>query len=169
MLGIRTKRHLYKTEVIITDPDYISDARQLLGISREIRFYSKAHSLIKAPNPVKVFFREGDDQVIKDINERMEAVIEDLSNTTDKTVLNQLNRYPVIATHAHTRPFRRKWLNIITGLTLPLGIFFYLRMWRYRLRLLRDLRTIVDVHEKIVPRIEEGKKVKISNDETTPY
>ena len=169
MLGIRTKRHLYKKEVIITDPDYISDARQLLGISREIRFYSKEHSLIKAPNPVKVFFREGDDQVIKDINERMEAVIEDLSNTKDKTVLNQLNRYPVIATHAHTRPFRRKWLNIITGLTLPLGIFFYLRMWRYRLRLLRDLRTIVDVNEKIVTRIEEGKKVKISIDETTPY
>ncbi|MCI5505037.1 MAG: LptF/LptG family permease [Prevotella sp.] len=162
ILGLRTKRHIYKKEVIINDPDYIADAEELMRICRDIKTYSHEHSLLKAPNPIKVFFRQGDDQVIKEINERLETVIEDLSNTKDKTVLNELNTYPIIATHAHTRPFVRKWLNVAMGIILPLGLFFYLRMWRFRLRLLRDLRNIVSTSENIIRRIEEGKKVTIS-------
>lgn len=94
----------------------------------------------------------------------LEAVIEDLSNTKDKTILNELNALPIIATHAHTRPFVRKWMNVVTGVILPLGVFFYLRMWRFRLRLLRDLRNIVTASENIIRRVEEGKKVTISID-----
>ena len=82
-------------------------------------------------------------------------MIEDLSNTKDKVVIANLNRYPVLATHAHTRPFRRRWLNALTGLILPLGLFFYLRMWRFRLRLLRDLRVIKNANTEICNRIEE--------------
>lgn len=164
MLGIRSKRHVYKKEVIINDPDYIKDAEELMRICRDIKQYSHEHSLIKAPNPIKVFFRPGDDQVIEGINERMEAVIEDLSNTKDKTILNELNALPIIATHAHTRPFVRKWMNVVTGVILPFGVFFYLRMWRFRLRLLRDLRNIVAASENIIRRVEEGKKVTISID-----
>ena len=164
MLGIRSKRHVYKKEVIINDPDYIKDAEELMRICRDIKQYSHEHSLIKAPNPIKVFFRPGDDQVIEGINERLEAVIEDLSNTKDKTILNELNALPIIATHAHTRPFVRKWMNVVTGVILPLGVFFYLRMWRFRLRLLRDLRNIVAASENIIRRVEEGKKVTISID-----
>ena len=164
MLGIRSKRHVYKKEVIINDPDYIKDAEELMRICRDIKQYSHEHSLLKAPNPIKVFFRPGDDQVIKGINERLEAVIEDLSNTKDKTILNELNALPIIATHAHTRPFVRKWMNVVTGVILPLGVFFYLRMWRFRLRLLRDLRNIVAASENIIRRVEEGKKVTISID-----
>ena len=165
MLGIRSKRHVYKKEVIINDPDYIKDAEELMRICRDIKQYSHEHSLLKAPNPIKVFFRPGDDQVIEGINERLEAVIEDLSNTKDKTILNELNALPIIATHAHTRPFVRKWMNVVTGVILPLGIFFYLRMWRFRLRLLRDLRNIVTASENIIRRGEEGKKVTISIDQ----
>ncbi|MGM9703513.1 MAG: hypothetical protein ACI3YZ_08200, partial [Prevotella sp.] len=84
-----------------------------------------------------------------------EAVIDDLSNTTDKAILTHLNRYPIIATHAHTRPFRRRWLNALTGIVLPVGLFFYLRMWRFRLRLLRDLRTIKATSTDICNRIDE--------------
>ena len=164
MLGIRSKRHVYKKEVIINDPDYIKDAEELMRICRDIKQYSHEHSLLKAPNPIKVFFRPGDDQVIEGINERLEAVIEDLSNTKDKTILNELNALPIIATHAHTRPFVRKWMNVMTGVILPFGVFFYLRMWRFRLRLLRDLRNIVAASENIIRRVEEGKKVTISID-----
>ena len=155
MLGIRMKRHVFKKEVIINDPDYAVDAEKLNRISDDITEYSRRHSLLKAPNPIKVFFREGDDRSIRDINQELEEVIDDLSNTKDKTVLACLNRYPVIATHAHTRPFRRRWLNALTGIILPLGLFFYLRMWRFRLRLLRDLRVIKATNADICKRVEE--------------
>lgn len=155
MFGLRNKRHIFKKEVIINDPEYISDAQRLERITADIVDYSHRHSLLKAPNPIKVFFQEGDDRQIRDINEELETVIDDLSNTTDKAILTYLNRYPVIATHAHTRPFRRRWLNAVTGILLPVGLFFYLRMWRFRLRLLRDLRVIRATNEDICRRIGE--------------
>ena len=155
MFGLRNKRHIFKKEVIINDPEYISDAQRLERITADIVDYSHRHSLLKAPNPLKVFFQEGDDRQIRDINEELETVIDDLSNTTDKAILTYLNRYPVIATHAHTRPFRRRWLNAVTGILLPVGLFFYLRMWRFRLRLLRDLRVIRATNEDICRRIGE--------------
>ena len=83
---------------------------------------------------------------------QLEDVIDDLSNSKDSQILNNLNHYPIVATHAHTRPFRQKWLNIITGLILPLGIFFYLRMCRFRLRLRKDLNNILDTNHDVLER-----------------
>ena len=155
MLGIRRSRHVYRKEVIIQDPEYSADAEKMETINAEISAYAHEHHLLKAPNPIKVFFRPGDDHAIEEINEQQEAVIEDLQNTKDKIILHELNSYPFIATHAHTRPFSKKWMNIVAGLLLPLGIFFYLRMWRFRLRLYRDLRVIRRTNENIVRRIAE--------------
>ena len=153
MLGIRSKRHVAMKEVIIEDPIYMADAYHLLRINKDIAAYSAEHQLLHLPNPIKVFFRPGDDQTIRHINEELEETIEDLSNTKDRTVLTLLNHYPIVATHAHTRPFRQKWLNIITGLVLPVGIFFYIRMCRFRLRLRKDLHIITQTNEQMVQHI----------------
>ena len=64
-----------------------------------------------------------------------------------------LNQYPIVSEKAHTRPFERKWMNITAAIILPVGIFLYLRMWRFRLRLLTDLRKIRATNTKIVERI----------------
>ena len=68
-----------KKEVIINDPEYLTDAERLGQINRDITEYSQQHNLMKAPNPIKVFFRPGDDRRIREINEELEEVIEDLS------------------------------------------------------------------------------------------
>ena len=150
MLGLRQKRNITGKEVIISDPDYSADAEQLRLINAEIEAYHQEHHLLRWPNPIKVFFRPGDDQQIMDINERLDTVIDDLSNSRDRQVIHLLNQYPVLATHAHTRPFRRRWLNAITGIVLPLGLFFYIRMLRFRLRLHKDLKTIEKTSQAIV-------------------
>lgn len=160
ILGIRSKRNLTRKDVIIDDPAYTADAERLAKISEDIKAYSNRHNLLKAPDPIKVFFKAGTDRRIRDINEELEEVIADLSNTKDPVILQALNSYPIVATHAHTRPFRQKWLNIITGIILPLGLFFYLRMWRFRLRLMKDLRQIKQSNDTIIARIEERHKGK---------
>ena len=155
VLGLRTHRHIYRKEVIIEDPIYALDSYYLLNISKEIREYGEEHKLLRLPNPIHVFFRPGDDQKVEHIIQALEDVIEDLANTKDTQILGYLNHYPVVATHAHTRPFRQKWLNIITGLVLPLGVFFYLRMCRFRLRLHKDLNNILETNQWILERVAD--------------
>ena len=155
ILGLREKRHIFRKEVIIEDPQYKKDVDILLNVSKEIEIYSEHHKLLRWPNPINVFFHPGDDHEIEHINEELETAIEDLGYTRDKLILSELNNYPVIAVRAHTRPFRKKWLNAVTGLLLPLGAFFYIRMIRFRLRLYKDLRTIRLTNDKIIPRALE--------------
>jgi lipopolysaccharide export system permease protein len=142
-----------RKEVIIEDPKYLMDAEMLQNISIEVDKYSVDHKLLRWPNPIKVFFRPGDDHEIENINNVLETAIEDLSYTKDNYVLTKLNQYPIISTHAHTRPFQRKWLNVATGLFLPTGIFFYFRMIRFRFRLYKDLQHILRINQKLIPRV----------------
>ena len=153
IFGLRTRRHISSKEVIIEEPIYASDSYHLLRINEDIKQYSAKHKLLHLPNPIEVFFRPGDDHEIERIAEELEDIIEDLSNTKDRKIIAYLNHYPIVATHAHTRPFRQKWLNIITGLVLPVGVFFYLRMCRFRLRLRKDLNKITETNLKVVKRI----------------
>lgn len=155
MLGLRTKRHISGKEVIIREPDYRHDAEELLRISHAVTDYSREHSLVSPPNVVKTFFRYRPDHEIERIGEQLEAVIDDLSNTHDKQIVHLLNAYPVMAVRAHTRPFERRWLNVASAVIVPLGLFFYLRMWSFRLRLLRDLRTIKLTNTSIINYTEK--------------
>ena len=168
MLGLRVKRHIAFKEVIIEPPKYSIDAQMLKSVDMEIALYGEQHHLLRWPNPIKVFFRPGDDHEIETINNTLEIAIEDLAYTRNNYVLMKINQYPVVATHAHTRPFRNKWLNVITGIFLPTGIFFYFRMIRFRIRLYRDLQTILRVNKKLIPRIIQlgaGEKFIPTDDE----
>ena len=158
LLGLRLKRHVFSKEVIINDPDYGRDADVLRQINRDIDRYSTEHRLVAAPNVIDVFFRYKEDNEIERINEIQEAVIEDLANTRDKMVMHELNKYPVISTKAHTRPFERRWLNALAGILLPVGAVLYIRMWRFRLRLGRDLKVIRQTNQAIIVRIGEMAK-----------
>lgn len=154
VLAIRINRNIFRKEVIISDPDYRKDAEILQQITEGITEYARVHSLRKLPNPIKVFFRYEPDHLIENISEIMENTIEDLSNTRDKLILAEINHYPILDTKAHTRPFERKWLNIMAAIILPLGLFFYFRMVRFRFRLYRDLVVIKETNRKITERIE---------------
>lgn len=152
--GLRVKRPIYSKEVVINDPDYAADLERLECITSEIDLYSQSHRLKHAPNWIKVFFRYEPDHKIEAINEELETVIEDLSNSRDRTIVNHLSAYPIMSVKAHTRPFERRWLNIVSAVIIPFGLVLYLRMWRYRLRLWRDLRTVKVENDIIIGRIK---------------
>lgn len=152
--GLRVKRPIYRKEVVINDPDYAADLERLEYITSEIDLYSQSHRLKHAPNWIKVFFRYEPDHKIEAINEELETVIEDLSNSRDRTIVNHLSAYPIMSVKAHTRPFERRWLNIVSAVIVPFGLVLYLRMWRYRLRLWRDLRTVKAENDIIIGRIK---------------
>ncbi len=155
ILGMRRKRSVQGKEVIINDPNYIADIEELERLSNEVTTYAHDHNLKSPPNIIKVFFKYQPDHEIERISEELESVIEDLGNTRDRMILSLLGRYPVVSEKAHTRPFERKWLNIMAAILVPLGAFLYIRMWTFRLRLLKDLRVIKQNNANIIARIKE--------------
>lgn len=157
LLGLRLKRNVFAKEVIINDPDYANDAITLKQMNADIDAYSKEHRLVSAPNIIDVFFKYKKDNEIERISEVLESVIEDLANTKDKILLHEMNKYPILATKAHTRPFEHKWLNIIAGVLIPVGAVLYIRMWTFRLRLYRDLRQIRQTNQAIIVRMRDIK------------
>ena len=155
LLGLRAKRSIQGKEVVIEPPHYKQDNETLLQINGEVMEYSRRHNLKSLPNLIKVFFKYEEDHDIEAISDKLEKVIRDLSNTRDKQVMHLINQYPVLAVKAHTRPFDRRWMNIVAAIIVPVGIFTYLRMWRFRLRLLRDLKVIRYTNTNIVNYTEK--------------
>ena len=153
LFGIRQARHLYPKEVIIDTPDWADDAEALREICQTGNEYRRTQRLKHLPNYVALFTNHRHDEVIARLSERMEGVIEDLSNTKDGILLGYLNRLPVLYIHAHKSLSDRRWVNVLAGLALPVGLVAYLRSWRYRLRLDKDLAAIAENSERIIERI----------------
>lgn len=154
LLGMRLKRNIMAKEVIINEPDYGRDAELLSEVTERAQAYAEAHRLKTAPNVKRVFFEYQTDNEMEEINRLLETAIDDLGNTRDKTILNLLNEYPVMSVKAHTRPFNRQWLNTAAAILVPVGLVLYIRMWRFRLRLLKDLRVVVQNNNQVIAQIE---------------
>ena len=155
LFGMRTPRHVAKKEVIIEDPNYPRIQKDLGMISDRCNRYLEQHSLTTAPNYYKVFTYQGHDNAIAEISDKLEEIIEELSNSKDAPLLNSLNNYPVLSTKAHKTPFDIRRLNILAGIIVPVGLFFYIRIWMFSKRLDKDLRTIIRTNKDIQERIKK--------------
>ncbi len=159
ILGIRSKRHLARKEVIIDDPDYDRLPEELERLSADCRAYAQLKALRKAPGYISLWMSQGEDREMERIGEHLEQLVEEMSNTRSATLLGVLNTYPVIATRAHVRPFRKRWLNTACCIVLPVGLFFYGRMWAFRRRLAGDLERIVEANgnaRMVIGKIKNG-------------
>jgi len=149
IVGIRSVRHIFKKEVIIHDPDYVRLTGDLEQLSAECKAYAARKRLEKAPNYFKLWMASEDDNEVMAINEKLEALVEEMSNTKSATLIGALNNYPVISVSAHVRPFHIYWLNLVAGVIFPIGLFFYFRIWAFRVRLAKDMERIIKNNEQI--------------------
>ena len=149
IVGIRSVRHIFKKEVIIHDPDYARLTGDLEQLSAECKAYAARKRLEKAPNYFKLWMASEDDNEVMAINEKLEALVEEMSNTKSATLIGALNNYPVISVSAHVRPFHIYWLNLVAGVIFPIGLFFYFRIWAFRVRLAKDMERIIKNNEQI--------------------
>ena len=157
VVGIRSVRHLFRKEVIIHDPDYTRIPEELKALSVDCREYADRKGLKRAPNYFKLWMTDSQDEAVEDINERLESLIDEMSNTRSVTLLTALNTYPVIPIHAHVRPFRNYWLNLLCGIVFPIGLFFYFRIWAFRIRLNKDMERIIKTNEDVIGIIERDQ------------
>lgn len=161
ILGLRTRRHVFAKEVIIENPHYATLPRRLNELKETCRDYNRRSSLLKAPNYFKAFFRYEEDKEVESIEQQMESIVTELSNTRDMQVLTEINKLPILFSHAHVTPLHNRRFNVTAGVIFPVGLVLWLRMWRFRLRLLKDLKQITkicDVLNENIARINNEKK-----------
>lgn len=154
LFGFRPSRHVTQKEVIIKDPNYPAINEELDYLSSQCKQYLQQYRLNTVPNYFFIFTNHKKDNAIAEISEKLEINIEKLSNSKDKIILKAMNNYPILSTHAHKSPSEKRWLNIISGIIVPLGLFFYFRIWFFRRRLGRDLRNIIQTNGLIQERIK---------------
>lgn len=155
ILGLRASRHLFRKEVIIQAPLYVQDIETMENISADCQLYLQKNRLRHMPDYFKIFTNNKHDDVIANISQQMESVVEDLSNTHDAVIINMMEKYPFLSVKAHKSLSDNRWLNLLYGIILPIGIVAYLRIWRYRFRLEKDLKVIIETDNKIKQRIKE--------------
>ena len=155
LLGLRLSRNIARKEVIIHDPDYPDVKRRLSALSEEWQEYARNTRLRFPPNYLHIFFQAQDDQAVVQLSERMEELVAILANSRDSAILDALNKIPIVSTHAHTRPFHNHKWNMALGIVFPAGIFFYFRIWRYRLQLYKDVQQIKKYSAFIAERIDK--------------
>lgn len=149
LLGIRQSRHIFKKEVIIHTPDYADVVNRLEAINRQCQDYANKHKLLGPPNYFQIFTNNEHDDAIREISLQMENLIEELSNSKDNILLNMLNKYPYLSVKAHKSLFDNRWLNLIFGIIVPAGLLVWLNIWRYRVRLDKDLKVILKTNEEL--------------------
>lgn len=149
LLGIRQSRHIFKKEVIIHTPDYADVVNRLEAISGQCQDYANKHKLLGPPNYFQIFTNNEHDDAIREISLQMENLIEELSNSKDNILLNMLNKYPYLSVKAHKSLFDNRWLNLIFGIIAPAGLLVWLNIWRYRVRLDKDLKVILKTNEEL--------------------
>lgn len=160
ILGLRISRHIARKEVIIHDPDYPVVKTELMALSQEWQAYAQKSRLRLPPNYLHIFFHNIDDHKVISLSRKMENLITILSNSRDAAILDALNKLPIVSTHAHTRPFHNYKWNMVLGIIFPVGIFFYFRIWRYRLRLYKDIQQIKKYSAFIAERIEKISEIE---------
>ena len=160
ILGLRISRHIARKEVIIHDPDYPVVKTELMALSQEWQAYAQKSRLRLPPNYLHIFFHNIDDHGVISLSRKMENLITILSNSRDAAILDALNKLPIVSTHAHTRPFHNYKWNMVLGIIFPVGIFFYFRIWRYRLRLYKDIQQIKKYSAFIAERIKKISEIE---------
>ena len=164
LLGLRSKRNITRKEVIIETPDYAALLEQIADLEQTCKAYAAHKRLYAAPSYIRAFFKSRPDHAAEDIQQRVEQLVEELSNSDRREILYRLNQLPLIYARAHTSPFENKRLNILCGVLLPVGFIMWLRIWRFRLRLHKDMKQITAVCSELSPLV-----AKAAGKEATSY
>ena len=157
ILGLRESRNVTLKEVIIEDPDYSHDEKVLEEISNECKLLSSQYRVNRIPNPAEYFFGEKEAIAIESLNDKLEALIEEMGNSKNRKVIQLLNEFPVMMVSELHSPFNRRWLNILSIIIFPIGILLYLRTCKFHRQIARDLIKIGNNARILIERMKKEK------------
>ena len=153
--GGKQSRNIVRKEVIIEEPDDKLCSDKLQVIAGESSNLSSLGLFNGLPNYLNLFFRDVDSSRLDTFGDGIEEVINELSNSRDKVVLNMINKIPIMPVYGIEPPFKKAWFNRVVGVVLPLGLLFYLRAWFFSIYLKKHINTITEVTSELAVYLKE--------------
>ena len=159
LLGLRDSRHIPLKEVIIEDPNYPADYSKLEEISHKCGEFSNYFRPNRLPGITEVFFNEEQELPIEKMNDGFEVLIEEMSNSKNRKVIQLLNEFPIMMVDELRSPLKKRWMNILAIILLPIGIILYLRACKFHRQVSRDLIKIRNNSRTLMERMVKEKLV----------
>ncbi len=154
LFTIPEKRHIIPKEVVIEDPDYSKNYTALHELYNDIKLYNKNNKFKKLPSIKNVFFPKENNE-LQYINDKLEKIIEELSNSRNKKIILYLNEFPILSISGIKSPFNKIWINILSLAIFPIGIIIYLRAILFSIRLNKNFADIRIVSNNIIKLLEK--------------
>lgn len=159
--GGRIRRNIQCKEVVIEEPDAIGCANMLKDLLAQMDVYKNEKKwTVKHPNYYTLFFKDYVNESLANISSYLEWVVNELGNSRNAVILDLINQMPVLRVFGMSAPFKRKILNRIIGILLPLGVLFRIRALLFEKSVLSSLGTIQKVSGRLIEYLQTGKIIQ---------
>ena len=153
LVGKRQGRKIERKEVIIYTPDYAALIPVLHQLQREAQTYLQQHR--RWMNYLAFWKQGGHDRAAEELSNKVEQVVEELSNSDQNLVLNKLMDYPVMEGYNQLDERISGKVGLVVGLCFPIGLPLYL-LATYQRKLLRhDVQMVYKTSGELLEMLEK--------------
>ncbi|MDY4528503.1 MAG: LptF/LptG family permease [Parabacteroides sp.] len=153
LVGKRQGRKIERKEVIIYTPDYVALIPVLHQLQQEAQTYLQQHR--RWMNYLAFWKQGGRDRAAEELSNKVEQVVEELSNSDQNLVLNKLMDYPVMEGYNQLDERISGKVGLAVGLCIPIGLPLYL-LATYQRKLLRhDVQMVYKTSGELLEMLEK--------------
>ena len=153
LVGKRQGRKIERKEVIIYTPDYVVLIPVLHQLQQEAQTYLQQHR--RWMNYLAFWKQGGRDRAAEELSNKVEQVVEELSNSDQNLMLNKLMDYPVMEGYNQLDERISGKVGLAVGLCFPIGLPLYL-LATYQRKLLRhDVQMVYKTSGELLEMLEK--------------
>ena len=153
LVGKRQGRKIERKEVIIYTPDYVALIPVLHQLQQEAQTYLQQHR--RWMHYLAFWKQGGHDRAAEELSNKVEQVVEELSNSDQNLVLNKLMDYPVMEGYNQLDERISGKVGLAVGLCFPIGLPLYL-LATYQRKLLRhDVQMVYKTSGELLEMLEK--------------
>lgn len=157
LFGTDTNRILSYKEIVIEQADYAKAQADIYTLQEMVTLLEQAGTM----SYVSFFLKDNLYEKRDHLNEQIERIVRNLTNSRDYLLVHRLGNYPFLRDLSRTMRSGHYWLNLLLMLIFPLGLVIY-GIYAYRnKKYLRELRQVNRTNAVMLEEIERVLKKEI--------
>ena len=153
LFGFNEMRNVQLKEVVMDDVIVDEALSKLDALKQKSQLFL---SINKKPQSYLSYWLKGYSRTeLHEISSEMEDLVQYLSNSQDKVIINKLMDYPILRSLWLYHPTKYKWLAYTSIALIPVGLPIYLIGLKSQSKLKNEIKTIVNVSSEIEKQLKK--------------